>query len=205
VIYNGWAAPPLAPAPLPFDPPVLLCLGRLVPEKGFDVALEAMALLVGRFPGLRMVVVGDGPAREPLAVQAAGLGLADAVEFVGWVSPDDVFAAINRATVALMPSRTEAFSNAVVQAQLMGRPVVASRVGGMPEAVLDGCTGRLVEADDAGALAAATGELLADPPATRRMGLAARRRVLEDFDFQRHVVDGYDALYRRLARRSADA
>ncbi len=149
-----------------------------------------------------MIVAGDGPQRGNLSAQADRLGLADRIEFLGWVAPEAVYGVINRATAVLMPSRTEAFGNVAVQAMLMARPVVASRVGGLPEVVLDGQTGRLFSLDDADALAGATADLLSDPQRARTLGQAGRRHVLENFDFQRHVVDGYDAVYRRVAEET---
>lgn len=83
IIHNGLDALPLLPAPLPIDPPRLLCLGRLVPQKGFDLALTASAALVDRFPNMRLIIAGDGPARPELEQQAAELGLTHRVDFRG--------------------------------------------------------------------------------------------------------------------------
>lgn len=198
VIWNGVPPPALPPAPLPVAPPRLLCLGRLVPAKGVDVALAAFARLRERFPGVQLEVAGDGPERGALESQAAHLGLGADVQFRGWVEPRDVYEVLNRATVVLMPSRREGLPLVSLQAAHMGRPVVAARVGGLPEVVLDRETGRLVDADDAQGLEAAVTALIADPDEARRLGAAARARARRLFDWHA-TVEGYDALYRRLA------
>jgi glycogen(starch) synthase len=198
VIYNGVVTPAIAPSPLRFDPPRLLCLGRLVPEKGFDIALRTLAALIPRWSGARLLVAGDGPARADLEQYAADLGLGDAVEFTGWVAPHEVATLVNTATVVLMPSRREGLPLVALEAASMARPVVGTRVGGLPEVILHGETGLLVGADDAAAFATAVGDLLADPQRAIHMGQAARTRVAEVFGWER-CVEAYDALYRRLA------
>jgi glycogen(starch) synthase len=198
VIHNSLDVPALRPATLRFEGPQLLCLGRLVPEKGFDVALDALAALHDRFPSARLVIAGDGPARADLQQQASELGISDAVEFVGWVAPDQVPALINRATVVVIPSQQEAFSLVALEAALMARPVVATRVGGLTEVVLHQQTGLLVEEPTGPALAKAVMLLLDQPQAAMRMGWAGRRRAEQVFCWEEYV-DAYDALYRRLA------
>jgi len=199
VVHNALPATPLAPRALRSDPPRLLCLGRLTEEKGFDLVLAALRRLVDRCPRLGLIIAGDGPLRRTLERRATELGLMPHVDFLGWVSPDDVPALINAATVVVVPSSYEAFGLVALQAAQMGRPVVATRVGGLAEIVEDGVTGLLVESGDATLLAAAIAKLLDDPAAATRMARAARRRARERFSWGRHV-DAYDALYRSLAR-----
>ena len=203
VILNGLPAPAQTPADLSFEPPELLCLGRLVYEKGFHVAVEAFSLIRKAFPAARLTIAGDGPARQDLEAQARRLGIEQAVRFTGWVSPDDVPETINRASVVLMPSREESFGLVALESGLMGRPVIASRVGGLPEVVQHGETGLTVPRDDPEALAAAAVRLLRKPDRARRFGEAARERGLATFSLDRYV-DQYDALYRRLAGRGAE-
>jgi glycogen(starch) synthase len=200
VIHNSLDVPPLKPTRLRFEPPRLLCLGRLVAEKGFDLALVALATLLERFPAARLVVAGDGPARVALQRQAAQLGISDAVDFVGWVVPGQVPALINDATVVLVPSQQEAFSLVALEAAWMARPVVAARVGGISEVVLHQQTGLLVEDAAGQALAEAIAFLLDHPQLAARMGRAGRRRAEEVFGWERYV-NAYDALYRRLAAK----
>jgi glycogen synthase len=195
VIYNGLEVPSLPPGPLPLDPPVLLCLGRLVPAKGFDLALNALASITKRYPNIRMLIAGDGPSRSQLEQQAAQLGLNRVVEFVGWVEPQNVPALINRASLVLIPSQIEGLPNVALQAALMSRPVVATRVGGIVEAVAHQQTGLLIE--NRYGLEEAIASLLNDSSLARRMGAAGRERALELFGLQR-CVDEYDALFDRL-------
>ena len=198
--------PPVRPlVPLPFDPPHVLCLGRLVPEKGFDLALAAFAGLRGRFPRARLTVAGDGPARPELERRAAELMPPDAVQFLGWVRPEQVPALIEAATLVVVPSRwAEPFGLVALEAAWMGRPVVAARVGGLPEVVAHGRTGLLVEREDEHALGLAIAELLEHPRRAERMGEEARRHARSSFRFDRHV-DAYEGLYRRVIRREAPA
>jgi glycogen(starch) synthase len=197
VIYNAVNRPVLPPEPLPVRAPRLLCLGRLAGEKGFDLALTALASTLDRLPSLRLVIAGDGPERTKLQQQAAELGISGVVEFTGWVAPEAVPALINTAVAVVIPSREEAFSLVALEAALMARPVVGVRVGGLAEVVLHEQTGLLVEKEDSEALAKAIAFLLEYPQTAAEMGQAARTRAQTIFNWERHV-DAYDALYRRL-------
>jgi glycogen(starch) synthase len=199
VIHSSLDLPAITPAPFRFDPPRFLCVGRLSPEKGFDIALRAFASLADRFPAARLGVAGDGPERSPLQQLAAGLSIANRVDFLGWVPPDDVPALISSATAVVVPSRSESLGLVAVQAAQMARPVVATRVGGLLEVVADGETGLLVRPNDSDSLADALAELLQDPARATQLGEIARRRVTARFSWQRHI-DGYNALYEKLVQ-----
>jgi glycosyltransferase involved in cell wall biosynthesis len=204
VIYNGLPPPGVEAAPLDFDAPRLLCLGRLSPEKGFDVAVEAFARLRERFPRARLVIAGVGPQEESLRQQAEALGVDAAVEFAGPVRGEQVAQLINACTVMLVPSRCrEGFGLVAIEAAQMARPVVAARLGGLPEVIADGETGLLVEAEDSAALAAAVARLLERPAEAERMGRAARRRAQERFSLE-GMADAYARLYREMAGQSAE-
>jgi glycogen(starch) synthase len=199
VIYNAVPAPVLAPQPLPFCAPRLLCLGRLAPEKGMDVVISAFRMLVERFPQVRLTIAGDGPLRSDLERQAVHDGIHHAVDFIGWVVPEKVSELINKHTLVLMPSREEPFGLVALQSALMSRPIVATRVGGLPEVVAHGETGFLVESEDAVSLADAAALLLSRPDLAEKFGQAARRRAQAVFGWEQQV-SSYDALYRKLAR-----
>lgn len=201
LIYNSLDVPALPSEPPPRDAPRLLCVGRLSKEKGFDLALTAFASLRERFHRLRLVIAGAGPARPELEQQAAELDLTDSVEFVGSVCSDEVPALMNAATIVVMPSREEGFGLVALEAALMARPVVATRVGGLPEVVVHQQTGLLVEPDDSATLAEAIALLLAHPETAAQMGEAARHRAQELFSWDR-CVDAYAALYRTLTKEA---
>jgi len=197
-IQNAMEAPNHMPQPLRFDPPRLLCVGRLVPEKGFDEAVTAFATVVDQFPTARLTIAGDGPERQNLTKQIIELGLSGSIEFTGNLAPDKVLHLIDQATLVLVPSRSEGFGLVALEAGMMGRPVVATRVGGLPEVVLHRKTGLLVEQQEPEGLADAIRFLLSQPQAATAFGKAARQRVQEVFSFE-HYVDAYDDLYQRLA------
>jgi glycogen(starch) synthase len=197
VIYSGVQSPTEPPAPLPIQDPRLLCLGRLSASKGFELALDAFAKVRGRFPHLRLTVAGDGYLRPDLERLAQDLEVRGSVDFLGWVAPEHVAAVIDTATMVVMPSRTEGIPLVAIQAALMARPVVATRVGGNPEIVRHRETGLLVEPEDSKALGEAIAWLLGNPHAAAEYGREARRQALEKFSFDR-CADQYDALYRRL-------
>jgi glycogen(starch) synthase len=200
VVRGSLPMPTLPPVPLRLDPPRLLCVGRLSPEKGFDLALKAFATVAGRFRSARLIVAGDGPGRAGLGRRAEALWIAERVDFLGWVEPEDVPALLNTASLVIVPSRIESLGLVPVQAAQMGRPVVATRVGGLPEVVVDGQTGVLVDPEDSRALAEAIADLLRHPDKARRLGEAARRRVEAEFRWEDHL-DAYSSLYHELNHR----
>jgi len=177
LIHNALTMSAIAPKPLPFETPRLLCLGRLAPQKGFDLAVAALALIKDGYRHVQLVIAGDGAERAKLEQQIAKLGLADRVELVGWVAADKVPALINTATVVLIPSLFEGLPFVALEAAMMARPIVGTRVGGLPEIVVHGETGLLVEPEDSGGLAGAIGFLLEHPRMAVEMGQAGRRRV----------------------------
>lgn len=197
VVYNGMPAPDAPPSDPPVDPPRLVCLGRLHEEKGFDVALAAVDRLAPRWPRLEIVLGGEGPARADLEAMAGKGRLAGRVSFPGWVDPDSVHALLASATVVPVPSIHEGFGLVALEAALAARPVVASRVEGIPEVVFDGESGILVPPGDPDALAAAIEELLADPERARALGARARELAIERFGVER-CVDGYVEVYERI-------
>ena len=169
VAVTGWSG---AVPPAHDGPPgrlVVGAVGRLVPEKGFDVLIHAMVELADA----ELVLMGDGPARAELEDLARRLGVRDRITFTGWVEPP--WAVRQRCDVLAVPSRVEGFGLVAVEGLLAGIPVVASRVGGLPEVIEDGVTGLLVEPGDSGSLARALGVLAAD--AVLRSDLAERGRA----------------------------
>jgi glycogen(starch) synthase len=204
MVTNGVAAPSRAWTPVPDGPPTLLCVGRLVPAKGFDRGLEAVAALRDHHPDLRLVVAGDGVARDDLVAQAARLGIGDRVEFTGRVARERVDELMAECTLVLMPSHFEGLPLVALEAAWLGRPVVGTRAPGLAHAVVDGVTGTLVDADTSpDGLTAAVDALLTDRARTRRYGRAARARAEQEFTLS-HCVDQYLDHYRALHARSPD-
>ncbi len=195
VLRNALPLPTLAPKSLPLQPPRLLGIGRLVVEKGFDTVLRALARLAAE--GLRpaMTLAGSGPERRRLELLAQDLDIAGQVQFLGWVLPETVPALLNDASLVVMPSRwNEPFGLVALEAAQMGRPVLASDCGGLPEIVESGRTGLLLPPEDDRAWAEAITMLLADPQRMTQLGAAARQRAVEHFDFDM-LVSGYEAIF----------
>jgi glycosyltransferase involved in cell wall biosynthesis len=188
VVHYGLDAPPEPWGPpggpeLPDDAPVLVAVCRLVPQKGVDVAIEALVRIRERHPGARLVVLGEGPLRGELSALASRVGVEDAVSLPGRVG--DVAWWLRRATLVVHAARWEGFGLALLEAMLCSRPVVASGVSAVPEIVVDGETGLLVQPDDPGALAEAVAALLDDPARAAALGEAGRERALTEFSVAR--------------------
>lgn len=145
--------------------------------KGHADLLEALVPLQGRWPNARVVFVGEGPLRPALEARARALGVEGAVIFTGF--RDDVADVTAALDVACLPSHFEGMGRVVLEAMARGLPVVATRVGGIPDLVVDGATGLLVPPGDPAALAEALGRLLGDAPLRRRLGEAGARRAAE--------------------------
>jgi glycosyltransferase involved in cell wall biosynthesis len=187
---GAWSENP----PLSLGDPLLLAVCRLAPQKGLETAVRALADL----PDATLLVLGDGPEREPLETLAGSLGVHDRLLLPG--RGGDVSALYRRAAVVVHPARWEGFGLAMLEAMLAGKPVVAARAGSAPELVSDGETGLLVPVDDAGALAEALGSLLADPARTEAMGRAGLERARSEFSVAR-MAERTLAVYERALGR----
>jgi glycosyltransferase involved in cell wall biosynthesis len=168
-------APPLpdlrgpAEAP-PARPPLLAFAGRLTAPKALGVLLEAVA----RVPDVELVLAGDGDERDALEAKARGLGLDGRVSFLGPLPREEVLDLFRRADAVCLSSIWENFPHTLVEALAVGTPVIATRVGGVPEIVEDGQNGLLVEPDDPEALAAAIRRFTGDGDLRSRLAAAAR-------------------------------
>jgi glycosyltransferase involved in cell wall biosynthesis len=181
----------------PPDAPVLLALAALVRRKGLDVLLDALALVPfgPGSPAPHLWIAGDGPERAALEGQARRLCLGDRVRFLGRrEDAPDLLAACD---AFVLPSRQEGLGVAALEAMAAGRPVVATRVGGLGDAVVDGRTGLLVPPDDAKALAEALVRLLASPTLRAELSAEGPKRIAEGF-LAEQMVDAYEALYREV-------
>jgi glycosyltransferase involved in cell wall biosynthesis len=166
----------------------LLSVGRLDPIKGFDVLLQALAMLRDRGLAFESTVIGEGDERARLEAQRDALGLADRVSFVGAKPQTEVRKAMAESTLMVMPcvvtpeGNADGIPNVLTEAMAAGLPVVSTRVSGIPELVDDGISGRLVDQRDAAALADAIAALLADPAARDAYAHAGRAKVEREFD-----------------------
>jgi len=197
VVHNACKLSGVPTSPASSEEASLLYVGRLSPEKGCDLAIRTLKHVRESFPSARLTVAGDGPLHEEVRALASNLEIRHAVEFLGEVQPARVESLIDASTCLLVPSRTEGFGLVALEAAHRARPVVATQVGGLPEVVIHGETGFVVEKDDPTAMARAVLEVLGDRPRALRMGEAAKRRAEECFGWER-FVDSYDELYRRL-------
>jgi glycosyltransferase involved in cell wall biosynthesis len=216
VIPNGTRCPASVPASrsadlreeldLPAEAPVVGMLARLDPIKGIEYFLEAAAQVSARRPDVRFLIVGDNRVdvsyREDLTRLARRLRLEEVVRFTGF--RNDVAEVLSLLSVSVLASLSEGLSNTLLESMAAGIPVVATAVGGNPEAVEHGVTGILVPPKNAPALADAICRILNHKDQAAAMGLSGRRRVTERFS-TRAMVSASERLYGQLlaeARRS---
>ena len=182
------------------DQLVVLTVGRLNVMKGQRYLVDAVPELTRRFPDLAVVVLGSGHLHEQLRGQAEALGVADRVQLPG--HRPDARMLLDAADVFVLPSRHEGMPLVLLEAMDAGLPVVATRVIGSEEVVVDGETGLLVPARNPPALAAALGRLLDDPAARERYGRAGRLRYLREFTSARMAAQTA-AVYEQVLQRVA--
>jgi glycosyltransferase involved in cell wall biosynthesis len=179
----------------PVTEPVAISVARLSPEKDFATLLRATNLAARLVPDLRLMIVGDGPERRALENLSRELKLADRVRFLG--ERNDVPELLAQAGFFVTASLTEGVSLTLLEAMAVGLPVLATAVGGNPEVVADGLTGRLVPAADTDALAAGMVRLCRDREQWGELGRQGRERVAECFNI-RHMLRDYESLYDQL-------
>lgn len=198
VIYN--AIEPLdgvEPLPVPLNTPVkAVTVGRLIPLKRVDGLLKALK----EVPDLGLVVVGDGPERPRLEQLARDLGVSNRVYFAGQRSRRETLSLMAACDLFVLNSTHEGLPHVVLEAMALGLPVVATAVGGTPEVVRDGETGRLVSLEDS-SLRTALQELVGDPSLRQRLSQAANKWVRKNFGMESMVEQTENALW-VMARRA---
>lgn len=180
-------------------------VAQLRPEKALDVLVRAAAEAAPRIPGMHVVIAGHGPEEESLDALAASLGVNGAVRLLG--RRDDVPDVLAAVDVAVCCSEFEGSPLSVMEYMAAGRPVVVTRVGGLPDLVHDGVHGLVVPPADPGALASALERLANDPDGRAAMGAAASERQRDEFALDvlvRRVEDLYDELFARTSRARAE-
>ncbi len=195
------AYPLREPPPEPDEPPLLLGVGRLVEKKGFIHLARAVARVRERRAELRCWLVGDGPERGALAREIAALGLAGAVELMGWMTPGELkMTAYEQASLLVMPSVVardgdmDGLPNVLLEAAAIGVPIVATDVGGIGDLVRDGETGLVARPGDPEDLAAKIEAALDDPDAAMARARKARAEVEQRFDAAQQIDKLVEAL-----------
>jgi phosphatidyl-myo-inositol dimannoside synthase len=177
----------------PASRPTILSVGRLVQYKGFDRTIEALPSVLSRFPDLRYEIAGGGPYEARLRMHVRELGLQDHVAFLGPMHHEDVAQAYERAWCFVLPTRNllgggvEGFGIVYIEAAMAGLPCIGSHSSGAEDAIEDGKSGILVDANDTKQIAQAIISLLEDPERAREMGQYARLRAEREFTWE-HVA-----------------
>ncbi len=197
IVPNGVDAEVFPMARREWSPLRMLSVGRVVYQKGFDLAMRALA-------GLKEIewnwrIAGDGSQLPALKAMVEEYGLEDRVKFLGWQTADQLRREYAAANLFLFPSRHEGMPNAVLEAMASGLPVVATRIAGNEDLVVDGETGVLVEEQNVNTLREALRNLVMQTGRLERMGEAARRRVEKSFGWQR-VADEYQLILEKAIK-----
>ena len=187
--------PQVEPLPTEQKAWTVVCVARLNYEKGIDVLLHAWYLVHKEAPQAHLLIVGDGPLLSQLQSMAQALGITQSITFAG--TQHNIPAQLHRASIAVLPSRSEGMPNAILEAMACGIPCVATRVSGSEDLIQHDKNGLLVEVYDYQAMAQAILTLLRDPRRTRVCGQAARVRIEQAYSLE-HITDMYVALYQRL-------
>ena len=202
VIWNGidvayWSQPPTIPSTRTAG--ALFAAGRLERVKGYDVLLDAFAIVRSRRADAQLRVAGEGSERESLERKARDLRIDDAVEFMGWCDAETIKAQLYGAAVSVMSSRSEGLPGSLMEAMATGTPVVATEVGGIPDLVRHGQTGLLVPSENPEKLAAAICEMMEDAELRNRLAKQAQA-FISDNTWER-CVGQYEALFEQLVRQ----
>jgi glycosyltransferase involved in cell wall biosynthesis len=192
LITNGLDARRFVPVTPRPDIRRIIMVANLRPEKGQDTLLAAAPRILARYPDASFTFVGDGPRRQALETLTRALGITERVRFMG--ERGDVAPILAGHDLFVLPSRSEAFPNALIEAMATGMPVVATDVGGIPEVVRPGINGQLVRPDDEHVLADAVLALMDDPAAAAALGQAARADVERHYTIDR-MVERFEQLY----------
>ena len=175
------------PYDIPADAPLVVGIGRLSPEKGFDVLIKAFAEIFQQMPHAHLLIIGSGSEAEALRFLAAGTSLTDRIHLPGRL--DDVVPILRSADVIAIPSRMEGQGIVALEAMAARKALVAARVGGLSETIVENEIGLLVPPDDAPALANALVQLLSDTPLRTTMGQHGRQRVEQLYTIERMILN----------------
>jgi glycosyltransferase involved in cell wall biosynthesis len=199
VIHNGLETFP-EPSPAATGVPIVLAVGTLHPRKGYETLIRAFKQVIAQLPEAECHIIGgefgDGSHARELRALAQSEGVAHRVRFRGYSA--EAAAEMERCAILAIPSRVEAFGMVAIEAMAAGKPVVATRTGGLKDIVKHGETGFLVEEGDADGMGRCLAELLQEPARAARMGQAGRERVRREFTASK-MISAFEGLYRRLS------
>lgn len=186
------------------DPIRLLSVSRLVKKKGIEYAIQAVALVIQKYPNLHFTIVGDGPEKEYLEHLIKDLGLQDAISLWGWGSQQEVVALLKQSHIFLLPSTTapdgneEGIANALKEAMATGLIAVGTRHAGTPELIEDGVTGFLVPEKSVAELSQVIEYAIEHPEQWGPIGLAARQKIEEKFETKKSIQQLEHIFYQLL-------
>ena len=175
----------------------IVWVGRMVEVKGLEYLFSAMRIIVSSYPNSKLTLIGDGPLKDKLERLAGALSLTENITFMGYVKNTEVPQYLKEADIFVLPSLSEGFPVVIPEAMAAGKPIVASNVGGIPDAVTDGVTGFLVAPKNAELLAEKIVYLIAHPGMRESVGKAGRKKVEERFTWgkvAKRTIEMYMAL-----------
>ncbi|MBI5842252.1 MAG: glycosyltransferase family 4 protein [Chloroflexi bacterium] len=181
---------------LPSDAIVCVAVGRLVPVKGHDILIKAVQEIANEFPRLHVLIVGEGKFKHALQNQIENAGLGSCIHLVGYQDRESVMSIVKSSDIFAMPSRYEGTPIALLEAAALGRPIICTTSGGIPELVTDGEQALLVPINDPKALANGLARLCKDPAFSKELGRSARERVRLCFNLDLQINTTWDA-YRK--------
>jgi glycosyltransferase involved in cell wall biosynthesis len=204
VVYNGVDIKLFSPGHEPGSTaPVILTVGNLIPIKGQDLLIRAVASLASEFPAIRLEIIGEGPERSRLENLASALGTAERIRFCGRQSRQEVAASMRRCTIFALPSRYEGLGCVYLEAMSTGKPVIGCRGQGIAEVIQQGSNGFLVGPENEKELTLALAMLLRDENRRRNLGVAARDTIVERFTLAQQA-EHLARIYRESVREAAE-
>jgi polysaccharide biosynthesis protein VpsI len=178
IVYNP--GPSITLPRQPSNTPTLLFLGRLGERKGVHDLIEALPAVIKQVPDLKIILGGDGDL-ERFRLQAESAGILSHVEFAGWIGSERKFQLLASSTAFVLPSYNEGFPVGIIEAMACGIPIVATTVGGIPDAITDELEGLLVEAGDIEALSKALIKILTDETLAQQLSAQAKQKYQQNF------------------------
>jgi len=199
VVYNGVDAEFFSPADARQSELTILSVGNLIPIKGHEFLIRAIASLSGDYPSLKLEIIGDGPELSRLKSLANELHISDRVHFLGRLGRREVVEAMRRCTIFALPSRYEGLGCVYLEAMSVAKPVIGCRGQGIAEVIQHGSNGFLVGVDNDRELALAISMLLRDESRRQNLGRAARETILDGFTL-RQQAERFARIYRECVR-----